>query len=108
MDYGRFNVTHVSSDIYRFRTPPLYNVTKTPPYSHSGSLPTLTEMIRAHVDPLSLVDSREMTTTQRGQFYQRLAQWSSEPIFSLELSDEDVSNLVAFLSSLDFPHDVAP
>ncbi|HEV2515163.1 MAG TPA: His-Xaa-Ser system-associated MauG-like protein [Devosia sp.] len=108
VDYGRFNVTHVSSDIYKFRTPPLYNVTKTAPYSHSGALPSLPEMIRAHVDPLYLVDSRSMTTTERGQFYQRIAQWSVEPIFSLELSDDDIKSLVAFLSSLDFPHDVAP
>lgn len=27
VDYGRFNVTHVSSDIYKFRTPPLFSTT---------------------------------------------------------------------------------
>lgn len=104
VDYGRFNVTHNSNDIYRFRTPPLYNVTKTGPYSHSGAVAALPEMIRAHVDPLADLDVSAMTGAQRGQFYQRLAQWANEPIFSLELSDSDIENLVAFLGVLDFPH----
>ena len=41
IDYGRFNVTYNPADLYKFRTPPLFNVTNTPPYGHSGSVNSL-------------------------------------------------------------------
>lgn len=37
-DKGRFEVTHNSSDIYRFRVSPLRNTALTAPYMHSGAL----------------------------------------------------------------------
>ena len=41
VDYGRFNATFDPVDRYKFRTPPLYNVVKTGPYGHSGSVATV-------------------------------------------------------------------
>ena len=60
VDYGRFNASHAPADLYKFRTPILYNVTKTAPYGHAGSMRTLRQAIVSHVDPLSLVDLNEM------------------------------------------------
>ena len=58
VDYGRFNVTFDPKDLYKFRTPPLFNVEKTAPYGHSGSVATIQEAIAAHFDPLRLVNFR--------------------------------------------------
>lgn len=40
-DFGRMNVTHQTSDRYRFRTTPLRNVELTGPYGHDGAILTL-------------------------------------------------------------------
>lgn len=50
VDYGHFNVTFDPRDMYAFRTPPLFNVAKTAPYGHSGSLETMQEAIVAHFE----------------------------------------------------------
>jgi cytochrome c peroxidase len=52
-DLGRFAVTGNDADLYKFRTPPLRNVTKTVPYFHDGSSTTLEDALRRHVDPIS-------------------------------------------------------
>jgi cytochrome c peroxidase len=40
-DFGRMNVTGLSSDLYRFRTTPLRNVELSGPYGHDGAITTL-------------------------------------------------------------------
>ncbi|PTW60585.1 cytochrome c peroxidase [Breoghania corrubedonensis] len=102
VDYGRFNVTMDPDDRYKFRTPPLYNVTKTAPYSHSGSLYKLGDAIRAHVDPLALYDPGSMTDIERTEFYARLKTWSGEPINALHLAEDEVAALEAFLATLEY------
>lgn len=103
VDYGRYNVTLDPADLYKFRTPPLYNVARTGPYSHSGSEYDLGNAIRAHVDPLSIVAVKEMDIGQRSEFYRRLGQWAKEPVFGVELDDGDIADLTAFLETLNFP-----
>lgn len=44
-DLGRYEVTEVPGDRWRFRTPPLRNLTLTPPYMHDGYFGTLSEVI---------------------------------------------------------------
>ncbi|MFC1758207.1 cytochrome-c peroxidase [Planctomycetota bacterium] len=44
-DVGRFAVTKIKSNIGRFKTPGLRNVTRTAPYMHDGSVKTLEEVI---------------------------------------------------------------
>ncbi|TFF19975.1 methylamine utilization protein MauG [Jiella endophytica] len=102
IDYGRYNVTMDPADLYRFRTPPLYNVTKTAPYSHSGAIADLGDAIRAHVDPLAIYDPRSMTGVQRADFYERLKAWSSEPISGVYLADDEIRDLEAFLKTLEY------
>ena len=42
----------LDGDPYKFRTTPLFNVEKTAPYGHSGSVATIEDAIAAHFDPL--------------------------------------------------------
>lgn len=102
IDYGRYNVTQDPDDIYAFRTPPLYNVTKTAPYSHSGALANLADAIRAHVDPLANINTKELSALERTEIYKKIAIWSQEPAYAIEINDNDIDNLIAFLKTLEF------
>lgn len=44
-DFGRWNVTRLDNDRYRFRTPSLRNVARTAPYMHSGGYATLRAVV---------------------------------------------------------------
>lgn len=102
IDYGRYNFTQDPEDRYAFRTPPLYNVTKTAPYSHSGVEPNLAGAIRAHVDPLAEIDTSRLSILDRAEVYQKIARWSLEPSYAVELSDAEIAELGAFLATLDY------
>lgn len=106
IDYGRFNVSLVYNDRYKFRTPPLYNVTETAPYSHSGSVMTLGKAILAHTDPLAIYRRESMTGTQRADFYERLKIWSQEPLASVYLQETEIRQLEAFLATLSYESDL--
>ncbi|RHW18236.1 methylamine utilization protein MauG [Sphingomonas gilva] len=100
-DEGRFNVTLNPDDRFLFRTPPLYNVTKTSPYSHSGSIVRIEDAIVSHFDPLRLVDTKKMSARARADLYQRLGVAARETL-PAQLTDQEVRELVAFLRMLDF------
>jgi cytochrome c peroxidase len=85
LDFGRFEVTREPADMWRFKTPSLRNVAVTAPYMHDGSLRTLEDVVR---------------------FYNRggIAHIGLDPLVQpLDLTDEDVYALVAFLESLTSP-----
>lgn len=105
IDYGRFNVTLDVNDKYMFRTPPLYNVTKTAPYLHSGSVADLADAVRTHYDPLLFIDPEGMTGLERVDFYDRLKAWSQEPISGVVLDDDEVGAVLQFLATLDYESD---
>lgn len=71
-DDGRFNVTHVEEDRHSFKVPTLRNVASTAPYFHDGSEPELAGAVRT------------MAYVQLGR----------------ELTEDQVSSIVAFLGSL--------
>lgn len=100
-DEGRYNVTFNPSDRFLFRTPPLYNATKTSPYGHSGSLLTLEEAIVAHFDPLRLTNFQKMNIQERSNLY-RIMKAAPEDTVPTTLTDTEVKELVAFISMLDF------
>ncbi|RMC30113.1 His-Xaa-Ser system-associated MauG-like protein [Paracoccus alkanivorans] len=102
IDYGRYNFTQDPQDLYAFRTPPLYNVTKTAPYSHSGGEMDLVETVRAHVDPLARIDTSKLSVLDRTEVYHKIARWSQESSYAVELNDREIADIVAFLSALDF------
>jgi len=102
IDYGRYNATFDTRDMYRFRTPPLFNTAKNSFYTHSGGVSNLRDAITAHFDPLSLVDLKQMTALQRNDFYRRLA-YSQETASRVGfLTSTDVDNLVSFLQTISF------
>jgi cytochrome c peroxidase len=102
VDYGRFNVTFDPHDRYNFRTPPLYNVEKTAPYGHSGSVATLEEAVIAHFDPLRLVKLSDLDGFARHEFYKRLTVTSETANAVGYLSDEEVKQVTGFLKTLSF------
>ncbi len=71
-DTGRFEVTGNEADKFFFKVPSLRNVTETAPYFHDGSVKSLSEAVRL------------MARHQLGR----------------ELDDEQISSILAFLTSL--------
>ncbi len=101
IDEGRYNVTLDPKDRFLFRTPPLYNVAHTGPYSHSGSVNRLEAAIIAHFDPLRLVQVDDMNAQERTDLLRRLGAAGKETLPS-SLTDEEVGDLSAFLETLSF------
>jgi len=72
MDYGRYNITGVEADRFKFKVPSLRNVTLTAPYLHNGSIETVESVVRI------------MGRYQLGRV----------------IPDEDISKIVSFLGTL--------
>lgn len=102
VDYGRFNGTLDPKDLYKFRTPPLYNVERTSPYGHSGSVVTLEEAIITHFDPFRLVDLSSMDALARHEFYKRMTLSAEAATAVGFLSGDDVNDLTMFLKTLSY------
>jgi cytochrome c peroxidase len=98
-DYGRWPVTGDERDRYKFRTPPLRNVTTRPLLFHDGSSSNLAQAIVRHVDPLA----RAGGYLPDGSFAMDRAQIQSvSPLLTekIALTDDDVEALIAFLGTL--------
>ncbi len=102
IDYGRFNVTFEPEDLYRFRTPPLINASETAPYGHAGSLPTLSDAVTAHFDPLRLVETSSMDPVARHELFRRMAAVGDEFMLVSHLTDREVNQVTIFLGTLTF------
>ena len=102
VDYGRFNVTHNPADIYKFRIPPLLNVTKTAPYGHSGSVATLEEAITRHFDPLKYFDPGNLSARDRIELYKKIVASSQQLHTIATLDDNEIRALVDFLRTFEF------
>lgn len=99
-DFGRFEVTALEEDKFKFRTPPLRNVTLTPPYFHNGAAETLDDAIRQHLDPYRFGGSY----LPSGDYAMSPAQFSGISATlpaKTSLNDNDVRNLLAFLVTLE-------
>lgn len=100
-DMGRYHVTGDLADKYKFRTPPLRNVTLTAPYFHNGSAATLDEAIAQHVDPLFYADKYDET----GAFAMNVEQIEAvSPILlvsPLDLTEDEIGDLKHFLGALE-------
>ena len=81
-DLGRMEVTNDPDDLFLFKTPMLRNVALTAPYMHDGSLRTLEDVVRFY--------------NQGGHANPGL----DSLVHELNLSDNEVNALVAFLESL--------
>jgi cytochrome c peroxidase len=86
-DLGRFLVTNLPADKAKFKTPSLRNIALTPPYMHDGRFATLEEVIEHYnsgVKQSSTVDF--------------LLHFNLNP--GLQLDQQDIADLVAFLHTL--------
>jgi len=79
----------------------LYNVEKTAPYGHSGSVNTLNGAIVAHYDPLSLVSVDKLNKFDRYELTKRLGYADSTSRVGY-LTPEEVSQVASFLKTLSF------
>ena len=101
VDYGRYNVSFQPKDLYKFRTPPLYNVEKTAPYGHSGSVATIEEAIYSHFDPLRNIDLAKLSPLDRHELTKRLSANDSSLRVNF-LTEQEVKLVASFLKTLSF------
>src|SRR5207302_5520502 len=100
-DFGRWNATGRDEDRYKFRTPPLRNVTKTAPYFHNGSEPSLTGAIRRHFEVLERADKYNPD----GSFAMSIQQINAvSPLLfpRPQISTAEMDDLLAYLSALTY------
>ncbi|MEN8141876.1 MAG: cytochrome c peroxidase [Thermodesulfobacteriota bacterium] len=90
-ELGRFAVSSEFRDMGSFKTPTLRNVAKTAPYMHDGSLKTLKEVVDFYNNGGLVKKSDPLFDFQSGG------------IRPLDLSEEEVADLVAFLEALTSP-----
>jgi cytochrome c peroxidase len=87
---GISELTGNPDDMGQFRTPTLRNVALTAPYMHDGSIPTLQQVIREHY-----AQAGRAGNTPEGPNPMR-----SSLIAGFEVSEQEVTDLVAFLNAL--------
>jgi len=106
VDYGLYNATFNADDVYKFRTPPLINVARTSPYSHSGFYTDLAPVINAHVDPLKDISGVDLKASERRELTTKIGLWSTQKTPGEQLSKEEVGSLVVFLKTLNTPDNI--
>ncbi|MHB1332604.1 MAG: cytochrome-c peroxidase [Sulfuriferula sp.] len=88
---GRFAVTEALDDMGSFKTSTLRNIAMTAPYMHDGSLKTLKEVV---------IHYNNGGVTKKGD---RVNDFLSGGIRPLHLSEQQISDLVAFMGALTSP-----
>ncbi len=113
-DVGRMRVTGRDADAFRFRTPSLRNVALTAPYGHSGAYASLEAVVRHHLDPVTALrnyDRRQAVLPAHPGLadpdfavMDDPAEWgaiaAANELQPIDLDDEDVAALIAFLHAL--------
>jgi cytochrome c peroxidase len=95
--------------LYHFKTPPLRNVGATAPYMHDGVFPTLRDVVEHYRDPRRSIEkhcyagpqaARSPAPIDRDRFRNQLRLSLLPPSLAhpLDLDDEEVDALVAFLA----------
>ncbi|AKT38600.1 cytochrome-c peroxidase [Chondromyces crocatus] len=110
-DHGLGRVTGVQSDRFKFRTPSLRNIELEGPWMHNGAYASLEDTVRHHLDPvaaLSAYDDRQVEPELQGTYQQNSEELLSTlaPELAVKgdpLKDEEVADLMAFLSALTDP-----
>jgi cytochrome c peroxidase len=90
-ELGRFAVTEALDEIGAFKTSTLRNVAVTAPFMHDGSLKTLRDVVD-HYNNGGITNKDD-----------RVNDFLSGGIRPLNLTDDEISDLVAFLESLTSP-----
>jgi len=114
LDLGRGAITNNPEDNFKFRTPSLRNIELEAPYFHNGAFAKLEDAVRHHLDPkasLARYDDSQVEPEHVGTFQDDLATifslWSTVSprleITGEPLNDDEINNLMAFLSALTDP-----
>jgi len=93
LDRGRGDITKLQSDMFKFRTPLLRNVTLTAPYMHDGSIETLDDAILRHYKGCSDV-TIEKALCQQNVINQKV-------YFKKQLSRSEIKHIINFLTALE-------
>lgn len=112
LDFGRACETGDDCDLFAFRTPPLRNVALTGPWMHNGAYTTLEGALRHHLDPVTALQNYD--PSQLTPEYQNLVFTDPEVIAAqitcpsaptevVQLTDEHISDLMAFMEALTSP-----
>ena len=98
-DLGRYYVTLEEKDKYKFRTPPLRNVSKTSPYFHNGIFSELESVIKHHTKISYFSDKYK---EDGGFMLNKFQSTNLSPILveGLDLNENDIKDLLSFLDSL--------
>jgi cytochrome c peroxidase len=116
-DFGRFRETQIEQDRFAFRTPSLLNVAVTGPYGHAGGYNSLRDVITHHLNPRGAIENYDTNQleagVQRDNFLintlaavdqlERLQASGESKLNELQLTDEEVDWLTAFLDALTDP-----
>ncbi len=90
-ELGRFAISHGFDDLGSFKTPTLRNVAVTAPYMHDGSIATLREVVDHY---------NNGGVTHEGD---PVNDFLSGGIRPLDLTDDEIDDLVAFMEALTSP-----
>ena len=108
-DFGRFDVDHLPSHRYAYRTTPLRNVELTGPYGHAGQFTSLRAFI-AHYSAsdaaLRAYDPTQLEPMLQGTFQNDIDAILStrDPLLNgVVLTDDQVDRLTAYMQSLTDP-----
>jgi cytochrome c peroxidase len=112
-DLGVAHASGIAADRYRFRTPPLRNVTLTGPWMHDGCYVSLEAAVRHHLDPQQAYvtyDPRPLDPVIAAQL-DRSATHSTARLQAMDailrpavvLDASEMTNLLAFLAALSDP-----
>ena len=111
IDPGRTLVNLNTEDLFRFRTPPLRNITETGPYMHNGAYADLEEAVRHHLNtivalatynPDEQIDQVELLDTVVYEHAEASIPGDLEPPEE-SLTKNEIKDLMKFLSSLTAP-----
>lgn len=119
-DFGRERVSGDADDRFKFRTPSLRNIELTAPYGHAGAYNALEDVVRHHlnaVDSLNTYDQSQVSLPSRADLdaldfvvmddparLVAIAEANELPV--VELSEDQIAELTAFLRSLTDPDSV--
>ena len=116
-DFGRYKVTRLDEDKYRFRTPTLLNVAVTGPWGHAGAYTSLEAVVKHYanpfvaleeydfgqISPLIRVKNTIANTREALKVLQENRQSGVLTVEDIPLSDSDINDLVTFLKALTDP-----
>ena len=97
-DLGRWKATGLPNDAGRFRTPTLRGISRTAPYMHSGHFASLIGVVRFYARGGGEVRARNAREAARSLFAEAAA--LSPLINPLDLTEDDIADLAAFLEAL--------